>query len=90
MGMAELRYRIDRPLGLAKRAQIYAFVDGGSVKNLAGGFGSGALASAGGGVRTDLTWTLGANLEVAVPLSGPRYETGDRTPRINFKFSKSF
>lgn len=90
MGMAELRYRIDRPLGLAKRVQLYAFVDAGRVNNLEGGFGSGALASAGGGVRTDLTWTLGANLEVAVPLSGPRYETGDRTPRISFKLSKSF
>lgn len=90
MGMAELRYRIDRPLGLGKRAQVYAFVDAGRVSNLEGGYGSGALASVGGGVRTDLTWSLGANLEVAVPLSGPRYETGDRTPRINLKLSKSF
>lgn len=90
MGMVELRYRIDRPLGLAKRAQLYAFVDGGRVNNLKGGYGSGALVSAGGGMRTDLTWALGANLEVAVPLSGPRYDTGSRTPKINFKLSKSF
>lgn len=90
MGMAELRYLIDRPLGLARRAQLYAFVDGGKVNNHEGGFGGGALASAGGGIRTDLTRTFGANLEVAVPLSGPRYDTNDETPKINFKLLKSF
>jgi len=90
MGMAELRYLIDRPFGLARRAQLYAFVDGGRVNNLDGGFGSGALASAGGGIRADVTRTFGANLEVAVPLSGPRYDTNDETPKINFKLLKSF
>lgn len=90
MGMAELRYLWDRPFGLARRAQLYAFVDGGRVTNHDGGFGSGALASAGGGVRADLTRSFGANLELAVPLSGPRYDTNDETPKINFKLLKSF
>jgi hemolysin activation/secretion protein len=90
MGMAELRYLIDRPLGLARRAQLYAFVDAGRVNNIDGGFGSGALASAGGGIRTDVTRTFGANLEVAMPLSGPRYDISDDAPKVNFKLLKSF
>lgn len=90
MGMAELRYLWKSPFGLARRAQLYAFVDGGRVNNHESGFGSGALASAGGGVRADLTRTFGANLEVAVPLSGPRYDTNDETPKLNFRIQKSF
>jgi hemolysin activation/secretion protein len=90
MGMAELSYLIDSPFGLARRAQLYAFVDGGRVNNLNGGFGSGALASAGGGFRANVTRTFGASLEVAVPLSGARYDTSDETPKVNFKLLKSF
>lgn len=90
MGLAELRYLIDRPLGLAKRAQIYAFVDGGSLSNLQRGIGGGALASAGGGFRMDVTRSLGATLELAVPLSGRRYDTGDESPKVNFGLVKSF
>lgn len=89
-GLAELRYALDRPLGLARRAQLYAFADGGKVTNQGGGFGSGALASAGGGIRADVTRSLGANLELAVPLSGARYDTDDDTPKINFRLLKSF
>jgi hemolysin activation/secretion protein len=90
MGVAELRYLIERPLGVVRRAQLYAFVDGGRVNNLDGGFGSGALASAGGGIRTDVTRSFGANLEVAIPLTGPRYDTADEAPKINIKLLKSF
>lgn len=90
MGLAELRYLWDHPLGLARRAQLYAFVDAGKVNNHNGGFGSGALASAGGGVRADLTRTFGANFELALPLSGPRYDTGDKAPKLNFKLQKAF
>jgi len=90
MGLAELRYLWDHPLGLARRAQLYAFVDAGKVTNQDGGFGSGSLASAGGGVRADLTRTFGANLELALPLSGPRYDTGNEAPKVNFKLQKAF
>ncbi|WP_404333832.1 ShlB/FhaC/HecB family hemolysin secretion/activation protein [Sphingomonas sp. MMS12-HWE2-04] len=90
MGLAELRYLWDRPLGLARRAQLYAYVDAGKVANHDGGFGSGSLMSAGGGVRADLTRTFGANLELAVPLTGPRYDTGDEAPKVNLKFQKAF
>lgn len=90
MGMAELRYLWKSPFGLARRAQLYAFVDGGQVYNHDSGFGSGALASAGGGIRADLTRTFGANLEVALPLTGPRYDTNDESPKVNFRVQKSF
>lgn len=90
MALAELRYLWNHPLGLARRAQLYAFLDGGQVRNLNNGFGSGALASTGGGVRTDLTTDMGANLELAVPLSGARYDTDDETPKINFRLIRSF
>lgn len=89
-GLAELRYALDRPFGLARRAQLYVFADGGKVTNKDAGFGSGTLASAGGGVRADLTRTFGANLELAMPLSGRRYDTNDGTPKVNFRLLKSF
>ena len=90
MGMAELRYSFNRPFNLIKRAQLYAFVDGGTVSNQENGFGSGALASTGGGVRLDITAKLGLSLELAVPLTGPRYDTGNRAPKVNFSFARSF
>ncbi|MGN6819866.1 MAG: ShlB/FhaC/HecB family hemolysin secretion/activation protein [Sphingomonas sp.] len=90
MGLAELRYDVKRPFGIADRAQLYAFGDGGVVRNLSNGFGGGSLASAGGGVRVDFSRVIGATAEVAVPLSGPRYDTGNRQPRLNFGLSTSF
>lgn len=90
MGSAELRFDIKRPLGVAERAQIYAFGDGGVVHNLANGFGSGSLASAGGGLRVDFSRSIGATAEIAVPLSGTRYDTRNRQPRINVGVIKSF
>jgi len=90
MGSAELRFDIKRPLGIADRAQLYVFSDGGVTRNLASGFGGGSLASAGGGLRIDITRSLGATAEVAVPLSGPRYDTRNRQPRINLGLSTAF
>ena len=90
MGSAELRYLWNSPLGLAKRAQVYAFVDGGSVTNKVGSFASGTLASAGGGVRMDMTAKFGASFEVGVPLSGARYDTGDETPKLSFGVTSAF
>jgi hemolysin activation/secretion protein len=90
MGSAELRYLWKDPLGAAKRAQLYAFLDGGTVSNRMDGFGGGALASAGGGMRVDMTSKLGASFEVAVPLTGDRYDTGDQTPKLNFAVTRAF
>lgn len=90
MGSSEVRYDWRNPLGLGRKAQLYSFLDGGRVTNLAGGFGGGSLASGGGGIRADVSSTIDASVEVAVPLSGPRYETGTHQPRINLRLLKLF
>lgn len=90
MGYAELRYAFDRPLGPVRGVQLYAFGDGGVVRNLQGDFGGGSLFSAGGGLRADVDRRTDAGLEIAVPLSGPRYDTGDRTPRLRFSLTRFF
>lgn len=89
-GVGELRYDWPRALGAFEHLQLYAFADGGMVSNLAGGGGSNSLASGGGGLRADVTRTLDFDLEVAVPLTEARYDTGDKTPRINVRVSQSF
>lgn len=90
MGSAELRYDWRDPLGLGRKAQLYGFADAGSVGNLRGGFGGGSLASAGGGVRADVSSSIDVSLEVAVPLTDERYETEDHTPRFNVRLLKLF
>lgn len=90
MGVGELRYEWSDALGLFRQMQVYAFADGGVVGNLAGGFGSGSLASGGGGFRADVNNRLDLDLEVAMPFTGPRYDTNDKSPRINFRLSQSF
>lgn len=90
MGSAELRYDVKRPLGIADRAQLYAFGDGGVVRSIVSDWDGGSLASTGGGVRIDFNKTIGATAEIAVPLTGPRYDTGNRAPRVNLGVSKAF
>ena len=89
-GSAELRYDWPRALGAVRRVQLYAFADGGTVSNLAGGLGGGTLASSGAGLRTDITRDLDLDFEVAVPLTEDRYDTGDNSPRLNLRISQSF
>lgn len=90
MGFAELRYDWTDALNLLRRLQLYAYVDGGVVGNLEDGRGSGSLASVGGGFRTDITRNLDLDLELAIPLTGSRYDTGDKSPRFNVSVSQSF
>lgn len=90
MGLAELRYNFDQPVTAVRRAEVYTFIDGGSVGNRDGGFGGGTLASGGGGIRLDFTRRFGAGLEVAVPLTGERYDTGNRSSKINFRLNGNF
>ncbi|WP_017665928.1 ShlB/FhaC/HecB family hemolysin secretion/activation protein [Porphyrobacter sp. AAP82] len=89
-GLAELRYDWPRALGAVRNVQLYAFADAGTVSNLAAGRGSGSLASSGAGLRTDITRDLDLDFEIAVPLTEDRYDTGDKTPRINVRVSQSF
>lgn len=90
MFSAELRHGFDLDKGLVTKPELYVFADGGRVDNLRDGFGSGTLFSAGGGVRFRLTGGIAADAGVAVPLSGPRYDSGDRDPVFNFRISKRF
>lgn len=90
MGMAELRYAFGQSFNANRRAELYAFFDGGTVSNRASGFGGGSLASTGGGIRADVTGSLGANLELAVPLTGARNDTSTQRPKFNFRLSKNF
>lgn len=89
-GVGELRYDWPDALGAVRNVQVYAFADGGTVTNLADGRGGGTLASSGGGFRADLTRNLDLDLEIAVPLTEARYDTGDNTPRFNLRVMQSF
>jgi hemolysin activation/secretion protein len=90
MGTAELGYDWGEPLDLFPNVRLFAFVDAGRVSNIDSDLGSGSLASTGGGVRADLGDSLLAAFQVAVPLSGPRYDTGDESPKINLWLAKTF
>jgi hemolysin activation/secretion protein len=90
MGYGELRYDIRGAGFWLPRAQVYAYADGGVVSNLEDGFGGGSLASAGGGVRLDLTRYLDLGVELAVPLSGPRFDSDSDSPLVNLRVQQSF
>ncbi|WP_306090282.1 ShlB/FhaC/HecB family hemolysin secretion/activation protein [Qipengyuania flava] len=89
MGSGELRYDWEDALGLLDNMQIYAYADGGYVGNIDNGRGTGELYSAGGGLRTDIVSGLDFDVELAMPLSGPRYDTDDDNPRLNLKLRKT-
>lgn len=89
-GLAELRFDLGKIAQPIRRTQLYAFVDGGSTTNLGQGTGGGSLASAGGGIRMWFTHGLSASIEAAAPLTGPRFATGDRSPRISFTLGADF
>lgn len=89
-GVGELRYDWPDALGAVRGVQLYAFADGGTVTNLGDGRGGGTLASSGGGLRADITRLLDLDLELAVPLTEPRYDTNDNSPRFNLRVVQSF
>lgn len=90
MVSGELRYDWDGIFSKDRGAELFVFADGGHVANLSDGFGSGSLFSTGGGVRADILRRLNAAVELAVPLSGARYDTGDSKPRVRFTVSSVF
>jgi len=90
MGYGELRYDWRGKGFWLPRAQAYVFADGGTVSNLEDGFGSGSLASAGGGLRLDLTRDLDLDVELAVPLTGERRDSDSAGPLFNLRVGQSF
>lgn len=90
MATGELRLSVADKLGPASKPLLYTFVDGGRVTNLHDGYGTGTLFSAGGGVRATIARTLSADIGLAFPLSGLRYDSGNSDPVVNFRLSKRF
>lgn len=87
-GSAELRYDLGKQLA-ARDAELYIFADAGKVRNRNQGFGSGSLASAGGGVRLWLGKHLETGLELGFPLrDGPVRGAGE--PRVSVTVAGRF
>jgi len=89
-GLVELRYDWETDLALIRDLQFYAFADGGVVGNLDGGRGGGSLASGGGGVRTALAKGFDVEVLLALPLTGPRFDSGDTSGRLLFNIGHAF
>lgn len=89
MGYLEVNYDFKR-VGPVQGLKPYAFLDGGRVTNLRGGLGGGSLFSAGGGIRLDVDRRTDAAIEVATPLSGNRFETGDESFRFRGSLTRYF
>lgn len=90
MVSGELRWALAPRFGPLRHPVLYAFVDGGRVTNLRDGFGSGTLFSTGSGMRSAIGQAFDADVSIAVPLSGPRYDTGTSDPVMNFRMVKRF
>ncbi len=86
----EMRWALGPRLGPLQRPVLYGFLDGGRVTNLRDGFGSGSLFSTGGGLRSGISKLFDADVSMAVPLSGPRYDSGSDDPVMNFRLSRRF
>lgn len=89
-GLVEMRYDWDARVGPFSDVQLYAFADGGVVGNLDAGRGSGSLASGGGGVRTELANALDIEVSLALPMTGPRFDSDDTSGRLLFSLGHNF
>ena len=91
LGSLEIQYNIPTQVagGLAP-AIIYGFVDGGYVANLDNALGTGSLMSAGFGSRLVFMQKVNLGLEMAFPITQPRYDTGNRAPRVSFNMGANF
>ncbi len=89
LGLAELRKEFNDLNDWLDWFQLYAFVDGGYVSNIGTGFGGGSLASAGGGLRSQIgRFDLG--IEAAAPIGNDRFQSGDQSAKINFQIGLRF
>jgi hemolysin activation/secretion protein len=89
LGVVELRQLFEKPVTGVDWIQLYQFIDGGYVENLAGGYGDGARWSAGAGLRAAIGKTS-LGVEAAFPINAPRYETGNKSPRVNLTVGRDF
>lgn len=89
LGLAELRKEFNDVNEWLDWFQLYAFVDGGYVSNIGTGFGDGSLLSAGGGLRTQIG-RFDIGIEAAAPVGNDRFESGDRSPKINVQVGLRF
>ncbi|MEP5187871.1 MAG: ShlB/FhaC/HecB family hemolysin secretion/activation protein [Marinomonas sp.] len=89
IGLAEFRMGFSNVTDWLDWVQLYSFVDGGYVNHIGTGFGDGSLSSAGGGLRAQIgKFDLGA--EVAKPISDDRFESGDKSPKVNMQVGVRF
>lgn len=89
-GSIEARFDLADRAGPVRKPQFFAFADAGYVDNSRAGLGGGALYTAGVGARCSLGKTVGAETEVAWPLSADRLSTGNRHPRISLRLTAAF
>lgn len=89
LGLIEVRKQFANPLPSINWGRLYAFADGGYVYNLQSGFGDGAIASAGAGVKASIG-KAEFGIEAAFPLVDQRFESGSRSPRVNMSLGYSF
>lgn len=89
MGLVELRRHFKDVTPFMQWAQLYGYVDGGYIYNLKQGYGGGSLLSSGAGVRGGIG-KAEFGIEAAVPINAPRYESGDKSPRINLLVGYNF
>lgn len=89
MGLAELRKEFNNVTDWLDWFQLYGFVDGGYVSNIGTGFGDGALASAGGGMRAQIG-KVDLGVEAAAPVIDDRIESGDKSPKVNMQVGVRF
>ncbi len=89
LGSAEVRRTFDKPARWLGWVQLYGFVDGGYIDNLRGGFGGGTLISGGGGLRA-ASGRAEVGVELAAPINADRFESRDRSPKVNVAISYGF
>ena len=89
LGLAELRKEFSDITDWLDWFQVYAFVDGGHVSNIGTGFGGGSLASTGGGIRSQIG-RFDVGIEAAAPINMDRFESGDKSPKINVQVGLRF
>lgn len=91
LGSAEIQVKLlSRGRGIVRGAQAYVFADGGRVTNLSNSIGTGSLYSAGFGVRLNLLEATRLTAEAAFPINAPRFDSGDKSPRLSASLTERF